>query len=170
MSIRNLSALFVHDLNNTYVAEKLVLDALAEPRLAGARADALEHYIGQARNRISHLEEKGVGEDTANDASSLTRRCTEIEELLEVIAGADNADASLSVVSRLQHHFLARYVMLSSWTDLLGTPGPTPELMAMLQEEATILEASVKERSAERGRPATASLGERLTALFERKR
>lgn len=171
MTKRDLDQLFFGELRNTLIVEKLVLNVLEALPAGGSPAACLGRYIAQAKERIKRLDAYAPSETTANAGEPLTPSDIgpEIAALTGVGSHAGGEAALISVLHRVRRHFLARYAMLTSWSDLLGTPGPVPALMAALTEEMALLEASLDERPIE---PATrgSSLGERLTALFDRKR
>src|SRR5262249_29095810 len=94
--------------------------------------------------------------------------------LQSVAAALEQGEASeadkLAALRTLRHYLVASYAKLSLWADLLRKTEPAEILSLTLAEERTaaLLPSSVPEDS-QIEEPKRISLGERLTAIFDRK-
>ena len=172
MTIRKLDDLFLTELQETYAAEKLIVAPLS--KLAKTEADSSTGYIiTRCHHRIDRLEQifglLGRQPDTGKPPR-MGGLLAEVDELI----GSDpttwgHAAAVLSVVETVRHYLMARYVTLASWANELGMPQVSKLIAATLEEDRT---GSGPPVATERNQdnPKGISLGERLTAMFDRKR
>jgi ferritin-like metal-binding protein YciE len=171
MTIRKLDDLFLTELQETYAAEKLIVAPLS--KLAMMEAEPSTGYIARSQHRIDRLEQifrlLGRQPDTGK-RPPMGGMVTEIDELI----GSDpttwnHAAAVLSVVETVRHYTMARYVTLASWANELGMPEVSKLISATLEEERNCTRPpAAAERDQDHGKGI--SLGERLTAMFDRKR
>jgi ferritin-like metal-binding protein YciE len=171
MPIRNLDDLFLTELQETYAAEKLIVGPLAQ--LVIAKADTSTSYITRSHNRIDRLENVfGLlgREPDIGKRPPMGGMLAELDELIGSDPTTSNYAAAVrSVVETVRHYMMARYVTLSSWANELGMP-QVSELMAVTLEEerGSSRMPAAAEREQDNGKGI--SLGERLTAMFDRKR
>lgn len=177
MNIRNLNDLFLHELQETHVAEMLILAALPKVAMTGpTQAKALDGYVLQAKERIKRLEQILKLVDHAPAASSrpaLAGILAEIDEFIGTNEDRETREAAVySVVQTARHYLLARYVTLESWANLLRKPEPAKLLVATLDEERSALLQPTNVAGGRRNHDQAKgiSMGERLTALFDRKK
>ena len=172
MNNGTLEDLFLQELQETYAAERLILGSLAMPADAAKGVDTfLRRHVTSTRQRIRHLEQIFALAGCTPDASSRAPTAGIIAEISGLAAIADpevqeTVRTSLQVV---QHYLVAQYAMLASWARLLQEQEP---IAAALKEiHASLLQPQVGPSSrSEVEPPKDASMGERLTALFDRKR
>ena len=168
MAVNSIDDLFQHELQQTHKAETSILAALAKPGLIDvAQTKLLDSFNAQARSRIARLEQVCKPTEFAADAS-------------EACFGAfDHQAAGIADQVLLQrialfefqaalHHLLARYTVLAACAHQLHQT----ELAEMFDVIARELSAALVQvaRAAPERDLHKGGLGERLTALLERKR
>jgi ferritin-like metal-binding protein YciE len=177
MTIRNLDDLFLHELQEAYAAEKLIVAAFSEMAMADSTAvGPLSGYATRARQRTKRLDQvfQLIGrqpDDTKRPA--MAGMLAEIDELVGTDPETEaHAAAVLSVLQTVQHYLMARYVTLASWANQLGKPELERLLAATLEEERAALAQPAEPVPDRRDQDQLkgVSMGERLTALFDRKR
>lgn len=176
MTVTSLDDLFQHELQETHMAERVILRAL--PMLAligGTQTSILDSYATQARQRIERLEQIGkLGQGA--------RAVTE-PPIFGVLARIDDYIASINDRKALQsvaysefqamrHYLLARYAMLWACANRLHKSEFAQEFDAALDEVRAALSQTpnVAGDRQERDQYKGISMGERLTAMFERKK
>jgi ferritin-like metal-binding protein YciE len=178
MNIRNLNDLFLHELQETHVSEKLILGALPKMAMSSssAQAKALDRHMMQTKERIKRLDQIFKLVDHAPDATerpAMAGMLAEIDEFIGTIEDREAHEAAIfSAVQTLRHYLLARYATLVSWANLLGKPESAKLLVATLEEErAALLQPSnIAGSRRNHYQSKGTSMGERLTALFDRKK
>ena len=166
MAVNSIDDLFQHELQQTHKAETSILAALAKPGLIDvAQTKFLDSFSPQARSRIARLAQ--------------ICKPTEFADAAEATFGAfDRQAAGIADQALLQrvalfefqaalHHLLARYTLLSACAHQLRQT----ELAAMFDAIARELSAALVQvaRAAPERDLQKSGLGERLTALFDRK-
>ena len=172
MNNGTLEDLFLRELQEAYAAERLILGSLAMPAHALKGVDTfLDRYVTSTRERVRHLEQIFALAGCTPDESSRSPMAGMIAEISGLAAIADpevqeTVRTSLQVV---QHYLVAQYAMLASWARLLQEQEP---IAAALKEiHASLLPPQVGPSGWREVEPSKgASMGERLTALFDRKR
>lgn len=172
MKIRTLEDLFLTELQDIYGAERLILATVAKPDMR--RFPFLTGYIAFTQHRVERLEQ--VFELLGRQPSAGTRPTTEgmLAEIDELIGASsatpDDANAILSVVETVRQYLLARYAALASWANELRMPDASKLITAMLQEvrgDSQQLSPAPARHDNDPGKGP--SMGERLTAIFDRK-
>lgn len=142
MAIKTVSDLFIHELSDTYSAEKQMTRSL--PKMARAASDA---GLAQAFN--DHLEEtqgqiERIDEIVALTGIKLKRiKCAAMEGLVE--EGKDLIDAIdkgpvldvalIGAAQKVEHYEMASYSTLITLASKLGYTEAVPLLKASLAEE-----------------------------------
>jgi ferritin-like metal-binding protein YciE len=177
MNIHNLDDLFLHELQETHAAEMLILGTLPKMVMRGSSADKpLDGCVIRTHERIRRLEQAFRLIDRRPDDSKLPASAIMMAEInagTAAIADPKAHDSEVrSAVQTSRHYFLARYAMLASWARLLREPEPAKLLAATLEEaHASLLQPeTVPPGRREPEQSKGASMGERLTALFDRRR
>lgn len=142
MSASNLEELFLHQLKDTFDAEKQITKAL--PKLAKAASDdqlkaAFESHLEETRVQIGRLEQ--IYE--LLDKPARGKRCMGmqglIEEGQEVIEEASPPpvmDAGLiAAAQKVEHYEIAAYGTLATYAELLGMDESLTLLKQTLAEE-----------------------------------
>ncbi|KMO13055.1 ferritin-like domain-containing protein [Methylobacterium platani] len=153
---KNLRALFLHQLKDTYFAENAILKAL--PKMAqAARSDelrgALSVHVEETRGQVKRLDQvfRIVGEKPEGvTCQAIQGIIAEGEEVMQDFAGSDALDAGLIAAAQaVEHYEITRYGTLLAWAKQLGFSEAesliketlveeenTDELLSELAEEA----------------------------------
>jgi ferritin-like metal-binding protein YciE len=171
MTIRKLDDLFLTELQETYAAEKLIVAPLS--KLAMTIAEPSTGFINRSPHRIGRLEQIfGLFRrqpDAASKQPPMGGILAEIDELMGIEPTTPgHAAAVRSVVETVRHYLMARYVTLASWANELRMPEVSKLISATLEEERARSGPPADQREQDNGKGV--SLGERLTAMFDRKR
>ena len=156
MAGKNLRALFVHQLKDTYFAEKAILKAL--PQMAEAAESkelkgALAVHVDETREQIKRLEQvfQMVGEKPEGiECKAIKGIIEEGQEIIKEFAGGEALDAGLiSAAQAVEHYEITRYGTLLAWAkqldlsevqelieETLVEEENTDELLSELAEEA----------------------------------
>ena len=170
MTIRKLDDLFLTELHETYAAEKLIVAALS--KLAITEVEPSADYVARTPHRIERLNQifrlLGMQPDT-DRSPRMAGMLAEVAELISSDLTSGHAAAVLSLVETVRHYLMARYVTLASWANELRMPEVSKLIAATLEEERTGAgQPAAAEPDQDNGKGL--SLGERLTAMFDRKR
>ena len=174
MDIETLNDLFDRELQETYLVEKLLLNLFSKP--AGTAQEAIvEAGLMRAQERVRRLDTIFALTKSAAEAAKALAPAHIPAGLQSVVAaieeGVGGEAAKLAALRTFRHYLMASYAKLSLWADLLRKPQLAEILSLTLAEERTaaLMPSSVPDggRTEE---PKSTSLGERLTALFDRKR
>ena len=106
-----LEDLFLHELQETYAAERLILATLATPAETQRSADAfLDRYVIDTRDRIKRLEQIFALIDCTPDESKRSATAGMIAEIgsLATIPDPEVQDAVRAAVQAVQQYFLAQ--------------------------------------------------------------
>jgi ferritin-like metal-binding protein YciE len=175
MTVTSLDDLFLRELRETHKAETLILRALPElAQIDSSRAARLDAYAAQARERVKRLEQicKLDIAEYATEPSALGV----LAKIDDYIASMGNHEV-VSAVVHLEfmaawHYLLARYAMLSACGNQLRKSEWAEFADKALEEQRAFLSqtpnvhAERRQGDLYRG----TSMGERLTAMFDRKK
>jgi ferritin-like metal-binding protein YciE len=156
MPDKDLRALFLHQLKDTYFAENAILKAL--PTMAqAARSEELRGAFGvhveETRNQVKRLDQvfKLVGEKPEGvECKAIQGIVAEGEEVMSEFGGSEAIDAGLiSAAQAIEHYEITRYGTLLAWAkqlefseaadlleETLVEEENTDELLSELAEEA----------------------------------
>ncbi len=168
MAVNSIDDLFQHELQQAHKAERSIVAALAKPGLIDvAQTKLLASFNAQARSRIARLEQVCKPTEFAADAA---------EDCFDAFDHQAAGIADQALLQRIAlfefqaalHHLLARYTVLAACAHQLHQT----ELAEMFDAIARELSAALVQvaRAAPERDLQKSGLGERLTALFERKR
>ncbi|MET7243614.1 ferritin-like domain-containing protein [Methylobacterium sp. EM32] len=153
---KNLRALFLHQLKDTYFAENAILKAL--PKMAqAARSEelrgALSVHVEETREQVKRLDQvfRSVGEKPEGvTCQAIQGIIAEGEEVMQEFSGSEALDAGLIAAAQaVEHYEITRYGTLLAWAKQLGLGEAegliketlveeenTDELLSELAEEA----------------------------------
>jgi ferritin-like metal-binding protein YciE len=175
MNTEKLDELFNRELGETYLTEKLILDLLSKPvAFPTARATTIETSLGQTQERVRRLERIFALTKTSPDATKrpALMGLAEFEPFIAAIEDPKAREvANLAALQTFQHHLVASYAKLTMWANLLRKPELAKVLNATLAEEqAALMTLSSVSDCGRTEDPKSTSLGQRLTAMYDRKR
>ncbi len=176
MDTEKLNDLFNRELEETYLAEKLLLDLLSNPAALGAaQATIAEVGLRQSQERVRRLETIFALTKNTPDAAKPPAPADIPAGLQSFIAAIEDREAgavaNLAALRTFRHHLVASYAKLTFWANLLRRPELAKIFNVTLAEEKTaVLMSSNVSESGRTEEPKSISLGERLTAMFDRKR
>ena len=142
MADKDLKALFLHQLKDTYFAENAIIKAL--PKLAdAARSDELRGALGvhleETRNQVKRLDEvfKIVGEKPEGvECKAILGIISEADEVIEEFSDGEAIDAGLiSAAQAVEHYEITRYGTLLAWAKQLDMSEAADLLEETLVEE-----------------------------------
>jgi ferritin-like metal-binding protein YciE len=172
MDAEKLNDLFIRELEETYLAEKLLLDLFSTPA-AGSATPAATVKVRLARTQERTRQLESIFALTKNTAVVAERPTpAALQSIVSVIEDRHAGEAAnLAALRTFQRHLDASYAKLALWATLLRKPDLVKILNATPAEEkaALPLPNSVVE-SGQSKEPKSISLGERLSAMFDRKR
>lgn len=178
MKIETLNDLFLHELQEAYAAERCAVDTI--PRLtataaAGVTVPAADQYMIQTRKRLKRLEDilaLAAQQPKAAASPTIEGVAHEAERLMGTVEDRVTRVAALfAVLERMKHDLLTRYVTLASWAIALGKAGEARLLLTTIDEEreATIFPQADARAARDKVEVRTVGMGDRLTALLDRK-
>ncbi|AWB22994.1 ferritin-like domain-containing protein [Methylobacterium currus] len=143
--VKNLRALFLHQLKDTYFAENAILKAL--PKMAeAARSEELRGAFGvhaeETREQVKRLDQvfRIVGEKPEGvTCQAIQGIIAEGEEVMQEFSGSDALDAGLIAAAQaVEHYEITRYGTLLAWAKQLGL-GEAESLIreTLVEEENT---------------------------------
>ena len=127
MAEKDLKALFVHQLKDTYFAEKAILKAL--PQIAEAAQSeelrgALAVHLKETEGQVKRLEQvfELVGERPEGvECKAIQGIIEEGQEILQEFEDGEALDAGLIAAAQaVEHYEIARYGTLLAWAKQLG--------------------------------------------------
>jgi|KBSSwiStaDraftv2_1062776.scaffolds.fasta_scaffold71358_3 ferritin-like metal-binding protein YciE len=165
MSLDNLEALLVEQLQDIYYAEKHLVKALPKMAKAASTADlktAFTDHAEETRNHVSRLEQ--VFE--ALDVSAKAKKCPAIDGLIEEAGEMMEEEGAPAVLDagliasaqRVEHYEIAAYGNVRVFAEALGHADVVALLDATLGEEHAA-DKLLTEISSETVLPASLSLG-----------
>jgi ferritin-like metal-binding protein YciE len=142
MAEKDLNALFVHQLKDTYFAEKAILKAL--PQMAqAAQSEELKGAFGvhlkETETQVKRLEQvfKIVGEKPEGvECKAIQGIIAEGVEVMEEFQDGDALDAGLIAAAQaVEHYEITRYGTLLAWAKQLGLSEAEELIQETLVEE-----------------------------------
>jgi len=142
MKLKDLNALFLHELKDLYSAEKQLIKAL--PKMAKAATNeqlrqSFEMHLEETENQVKRLEEIFEEIGTAPrgpKCAAMEGLIEEAKELLEDDADPRVLDAALiCAAQRVEHYEIAGYGCVRSLAEQLGMNELAAELQETLDEE-----------------------------------
>jgi ferritin-like metal-binding protein YciE len=127
MAEKDLKALFLHQLKDTYFAENAILKAL--PQMAeAARAEELKGafavHLKETEGQVKRLEQvfELLGEKPAGvECKAIQGIIEEGQEILQEFSGGEALDAGLIAAAQaVEHYEITRYGTLLAWAKQLG--------------------------------------------------
>ncbi|GGH11453.1 YciE/YciF family protein [Alsobacter metallidurans] len=142
MADKDLHALFLHQLKDTYFAEQQILKAL--PKMAqAAKSDDLRGAFGvhleETRKQVERLEQvfKILGEKPQGvECKAILGIIAEGDEVVEEFEGGSALDAGLIAAAQaVEHYEITRYGTMLAWAKQLGLSEVEELIKATLVEE-----------------------------------
>jgi len=139
---KNLKALFLHQLKDTYFAENAILEAL--PQMAeAARSEelkgALAVHLKETEGQVKRLEQvfQIVGERPEGvECKAIQGIIEEGQEILREFSGGEALDAGLIAAAQaVEHYEITRYGTLLAWAKQLGMSEAERLIQETLVEE-----------------------------------
>jgi ferritin-like metal-binding protein YciE len=139
---KDLHALFLHQLKDTYFAEQQILKAL--PKMAqAAKSDDLRGAFGvhleETRKQVERLEQvfKILGEKPQGvECKAILGIIAEGDEVVEEFEGGSALDAGLIAAAQaVEHYEITRYGTMLAWAKQLGLSEVEELIKATLVEE-----------------------------------
>jgi len=142
MTVKSVSDLFIHELSDTYSAEKQMTRSL--PKMARAASDealaaAFEAHLEETRGQVERIDQ--IVEVTGLKLKRI--KCVAMEGLIE--EGKDLIDeidkghvldvALIGAAQKVEHYEIASYTALITLATKLGYTDAVPLLQASLAEE-----------------------------------
>ena len=163
MADKDLKALFLHQLKDTYFAENAILKGL--PKLAeAARSDevkgAFRVHAEETREQVKRLDQvfRILGEKPeAVECHAIQGILAEGDEVIEEFGGSEAIDAGLiSAAQAVEHYEITRYGTLLAWAKQLGMSEAADLLKETLIEEENT-DQLLSELAEEAANPAAAA-------------
>jgi ferritin-like metal-binding protein YciE len=127
MADKDLKALFLHQLKDTYFAENAILKALpqmAEAAQAEALKGAFAVHLKETEGQVKRLEQvfQLLGEKPAGvECKAIQGIIEEGQEILQEFSGGEALDAGLIAAAQaVEHYEITRYGTLLAWAKQLG--------------------------------------------------
>src|SRR5215217_653853 len=142
MAEKDLKALFVHQLKDTYFAENAILKALPQMAQAAQSEElkgAFAVHLEETRNQVKRLEQifELLGEKPEGvDCKAIQGIIEEGQEVLREFQGGEALDAGLIASAQaMEHYEITRYGTLLAWAKQLGLSDAEELLKETLVEE-----------------------------------
>jgi ferritin-like metal-binding protein YciE len=142
MAEKDLKALFLHQLKDTYFAENAILKAL--PQMAEAAQSeelkgALAVHLKETEGQVKRLEQvfQLLGEKPAGvECKAIQGIIEEGQEILQEFRDGEALDAGLIAAAQaVEHYEIARYGTLLAWAKQLGLSDAEGLIQETLVEE-----------------------------------
>ncbi len=142
MAEKNLKALFMHQLKDTYFAENAILKALPE-MAAAAQSEELRGAFGvhlnETKEQVKRLEQvfQMIGEKPSGvECKAIQGIIEEGQEILQEFKGGEALDAGLIAAAQaVEHYEITRYGTLLAWAKQLGLSDAQELIQETLVEE-----------------------------------
>ena len=142
MAEKDLKALFLHQLKDTYFAENAILKALPE-MAAAAQSEELKGAFGvhlnETKEQVKRLEQVFliIGEKPSGvECKAIQGIIEEGQEILKEFKGGEALDAGLIAAAQaVEHYEITRYGTLLAWAKQLGLSDAQELLQETLVEE-----------------------------------
>jgi ferritin-like metal-binding protein YciE len=139
---QDLSALFLHQLKDTYFAENAILKALPTMMEAAQSADlkvAFGVHQKETEEQVKRLDRvfQSLGEKPEGvECKAIQGIIAEGQEVMEAFGGSPAADAGIIAAAQaIEHYEITRYGTLIAWAKQLGQSEAEGLLKATLMEE-----------------------------------
>jgi len=139
---KDLKALFLHQLKDTYFAEQAILKALPQMAQAAQSEElrgALAVHLQETEEQVKRLEQvfQIIGEKPQGiECKAIQGIIEEGQEVLREFAGGDALDAGLIAAAQaVEHYEITRYGTLLAWAKQLGLSDVQGLLEETLVEE-----------------------------------
>jgi ferritin-like metal-binding protein YciE len=139
---QDLSALFLHQLKDTYFAENAILKALPTMMEAAQSTDlkvAFGVHQKETEEQVKRLDTvfKSLGEKPEGvECKAIQGIIAEGQEVMEAFGGSPAADAGIIAAAQaIEHYEITRYGTLIAWAKQLGQSEAEGLLKATLMEE-----------------------------------
>ena len=127
MAGKDLNALFLHQLKDTYFAEQAILKNLPK-MMDAAQAPDLKIALGvhqkETEEQVKRLDQvfKGLGEKSEGvECKAIQGIIAEGQEVMEEFGGSDAGDAGIIAAAQaVEHYEITRYGTLVAWAKQLG--------------------------------------------------
>ena len=142
MADKDLKALFLHQLKDTYYAENAIVKAL--PKLAAAARTeelrgALAVHLEETKNQVKRLDQvfKHLGEQPQGiECKAIEGIIAEGDEVIEEFGQSAALDAGLIAAAQaVEHYEITRYGTMLAWAGQLGMSDVETLLKETLAEE-----------------------------------
>ena len=137
MADKDLNALFLHQLKDTYFAENAILKALPKMAAAANSADlkgAFGVHLEETKNHVKRLDQvfELIGQKAEGvECKAIKGIIEEGDEIAEEFGGSEALDAGLIAAAQaVEHYEITRYGTMLAWAKQLGLA----EAEALLQE------------------------------------
>lgn len=142
MADKDLKALFLHQLKDTYFAENAIVKALPKMMEAARSADvktAFGVHLEETKAQVSRLDKvfKLLGEKAEGvECKAILGIIAEGEEIVEEFSGGEGLDAGLiSAAQAVEHYEITRYGTMLAWAKQLDLDDVADLLKETLIEE-----------------------------------
>jgi len=142
MADKDLKALFLHQLKDTYFAENAILKALPQMAEAAQAEDlksAFAVHLQETEEQVKRLEQifQLLGEKPAGvECKAIQGIIAEGQEVLQEFSGGEALDAGLIAAAQaVEHYEITRYGTLLAWARQLGLSEAEELLQETLVEE-----------------------------------
>jgi ferritin-like metal-binding protein YciE len=142
MAEKNLNDLFLHQLKDTYFAEKAILKALPKMMEAATSTDlklALGVHLDETSGQIQRLDQVfGIvdAKPEGVECKAILGIIGEGDEVMEEFAGSAALDAGIIAAAQaVEHYEITRYGTLHTWAIQLGLEDAASLLKETLIEE-----------------------------------
>ena len=142
MADKDLKALFLHQLKDTYYAENAIVKAL--PKMAAAAQaeevqGAFAVHLEETKNHVKRLDQvfKHLGEQPQGvECKAIVGIIAEGDEVVEEFSGGEALDAGLIAAAQaVEHYEITRYGTMIAWARQLGMSEVEELLKETLAEE-----------------------------------
>jgi ferritin-like metal-binding protein YciE len=176
MNIKTLEDLYLRELDRTYTAEKHIIEHLPlfNRTTAGGEHQSLASYASQTRERRDRLER--IFEHANRKPAGVPCRAIEgiFLDARESIDAASESGAGISapleLIQVLQHDMLGRYTTLASWATKLCRSDEAKALLTARNDALMSLNQGNPVGPADKPESRSIGMGDRLTALLDRKK
>ncbi len=142
MADKDLKALFLHQLKDTYFAENAIVKALPKLMEAARSADlkvAFGVHLEETKTQVKRLDQvfKLLGEKSVGvECKAINGIIAEGDEVIQEFQGGEALDAGLiSAAQAVEHYEITRYGTMLAWARQLGLSEAADLLKETLIEE-----------------------------------
>lgn len=142
MTMKTMNDLFLHQLQDMYTAEKMILQTLptmSKSVESGDLKEALDTHLGETKNHVQRLEKvfKAIGEKPKGvKCQAIEGIFGEAKEQMGEIKSEAVCDAAIIASAQaVEHYEITRYGTLLAWAKELGHTDAAKLLKETLEEE-----------------------------------